>query len=160
MYGFQEEMIRAYLSGHDLGNHTWDHITLTENDSDTIADQVKWSRDAIKDITGSEPILFRPPSGAYNEEHITQISLPFIMWSVNPIESTKTDEDTVYQRVMSEMRPGSIVLSHDIYEPTVEAYKRIIPELIEQGYHLVTVTDLLDIDDGNLKAKAYFEYLE
>jgi peptidoglycan/xylan/chitin deacetylase (PgdA/CDA1 family) len=159
MYDFQGEMIRAHSNGHDLGNHTWDHITLTENNPETIVDQVDRSRKAIKDITGVEPILFRPPSGAYNEDHVTQINLPFIMWSVNPIESTETDEETIYERVMSGVQPGSIVLSHDIYAPTVEAYRRIIPELIEQGYRLVTVTDLLDIDDSP-QAKAYYQYPE
>ena len=43
---------------------------------------------------------------------------------------------------MSNVKDGTIILMHDIHQPTVQAAERIIPELKKKGYQLVTVSEL------------------
>ena len=57
---------------------------------------------------------------------------------------------------MAGAKPGAIILSHDIYDTTATAYAKIIPELVAQGYQLVTVSNLLNLDDSKLPIQAFF----
>ena len=44
---------------------------------------------------------------------------------------------------MDQAKDGAIILCHDLHKTTVEAMERAIPDLIAEGYQLVTVTQLL-----------------
>jgi len=147
---------QAYNDGHEIGNHTWDHIDLATADAGTIKDQLDRTTQAIINVIGKKPMLVRPPYGSYNTAAITAAQAPFIIWSVDPKDWQDKDADTVYQRVMAGAKPGAIILSHDIYDTTAAAYARIIPDLIAQGYQLVTVSNLLNLDDKNPPIQAFF----
>lgn len=157
---YPETVKRASDDGHGIGNHTWNHNSLNDNNAEYNSGQVYRTQEILESITGTSPLLFRPPYGDYSEEHFSQIQLPFILWSMHPAEGSEIDSDEIYQSVMNEVEPGSIILSHDTNLSTVEAYKRIIPDLIEAGYTLVTVEDLLNINADNMEYKAYFKYPE
>ena len=75
---------------------------------------------------------------------------PLINWSVDPEDWKYKDADTIYEHVMDGwnggvVQDGSVILSHEIYQSTVDAYARIIPALKEQGYKFVTVTQMMQI---------------
>lgn len=137
---------REANEGHDIGNHTWDHSDLTNMSLADAQSEVDRTAQAVQNVIGKRPYMVRPPYGSYNQAVLNQIGLPFILWSVDPDDWRDRDADIVYQRVMANAKPGAIILSHDIYTTTAAAYERIIPDLINQGYTLVTVSDLLDID--------------
>ena len=48
---------------------------------------------------------------------------------------------------MSEAKDGRVILCHDIYETTYQAMERVIPDLIAQGYQVVTVGELFSFAD-------------
>jgi peptidoglycan/xylan/chitin deacetylase (PgdA/CDA1 family) len=146
---------QAYDDGHEIGNHTWDHIDLATADAGTIKDQLDKTSQAIIDVVGKKPVLIRPPYGSYNTAALTAAQAPFIIWSVDPKDWKDKDDDTVYQRVMAGAKAGAIILSHDIYNTTATAYAKIIPELLAQGYQLVTVSDLLNLDDSKLPVQVF-----
>ena len=57
---------------------------------------------------------------------------------------------------MSQVEDGSVNKLHDIHRTTALAMERVIPSLIEQGFHLVTVSELLDYRYGGLEAGSVF----
>ena len=66
-----------------------------------------------------------------------------INWSVDPMDWSSRDADKVYNEIMNNVNNKAIVLSHDLYGSTADAMERVIPELIAQGYQLVTVSELM-----------------
>jgi len=65
--------------------------------------------------------------------------------------------DKTYNAIMKDTKNGSIVLSHDLYGATADAMTRVIPALIEKGYQLVTVSELLYYKHGTIEAgKVYY----
>lgn len=140
---------REVAEGHDIGNHTWDHADLTKLTASQVAGEVNNTSQAVANIVGKRPYFVRPPYGAYNKTVEAEIGQPLILWSVDPDDWKDRNADIVYQRIMAAAKPGAILLSHDLYPTTAAAYQRIIPELIQQGYTLVTVSDLLDLNPAN-----------
>ena len=69
------------------------------------------------------------------------------------------DADLDYKSVMEgDLSDGSIILMHDIHQPTVEAAKRIIPELVAQGYKLVTVSEMAQAKGVTLQLASYSDF--
>lgn len=146
---------RVLAEGHDIGNHTWDHADLTNISAAQVASEVNNTSQAIANIIGKRPYFVRPPYGAYNKTVEAEINQPLILWDVDPNDWKDRNADIVHQRVMAAVKPGAIVLSHDIYTTTAAAYQRIIPELVQQGYTLVTVSDLLNLNPSNPTVGVY-----
>jgi peptidoglycan/xylan/chitin deacetylase (PgdA/CDA1 family) len=137
---------REAAEGHDIGNHTWDHAELTTLSLADAQSEVNRTSQAVVNVIGKRPFMVRPPYGAWNKTLLDGINQPFILWSADPDDWKDRNADIVYQRVMAAAKPGAIILSHDLYTTTAAAYQRIIPDLIKQGYTLVTVSDLLNLD--------------
>lgn len=143
---------RVYEEGNEIGTHSWDH---SKNDlkwsHEEVMDQITRCNDAIQEATGLRTIIDRPPEGAINEEVANAIGRAQILWDVDPNDwkPANRDVDIVYDNVINggELHDGAIVLSHDIRETTVDAYDRIIKKLKDEGYKLVTVTQLMQIAD-------------
>jgi peptidoglycan/xylan/chitin deacetylase (PgdA/CDA1 family) len=57
-----------------------------------------------------------------------------------------------------DLTDGSIILMHDIHEPSVEAAKRIIPDLVAQGYRLVTISEMAEAKDVTLQSARYTDF--
>ena len=53
---------------------------------------------------------------------------------------------------MSNVSDGEIILCHDIHKSTAYAMKRVIPDLMDEGYTLVTVSELLTYERDELTA--------
>lgn len=146
---------REHAEGHDIGNHTWDHGDLTNMSIADAQSEVDKTSQAVANVIGKRPYFVRPPYGAYNTSVLNAIGMPFILWDVDPDDWKDRDADIVYQRVMAGAKPGAIILSHDLYPTTAAAYQRIVPDLIKQGYTLVTVSDLLNISPSNAPAQVF-----
>ena len=79
-----------------------------------------------------------------------------IMWSVDSNDWKYKNEgsanvDTIVNNVMSQVQDGSIILMHDIYENTYLASKEILKQLNDQGYEVVTVSELLGSPKAGVK---------
>jgi peptidoglycan/xylan/chitin deacetylase (PgdA/CDA1 family) len=140
---------REVAEGHDIGNHTWDHADLTNLSAAQVASEIDSTAQVVANVVGKRPYFVRPPYGSYNKTVEAEINLPLILWNVDPNDWKDRNADIVHQRIMAAAKPGAILLSHDIYTTTAAAYQRIIPELTQQGYTLVTVSDLLDLNPAN-----------
>jgi peptidoglycan/xylan/chitin deacetylase (PgdA/CDA1 family) len=138
---------RAYNMGNEIIGHTWDHLNLTKLTTDQIRDEILSTNKAIEAAAGAAPKLFRPPYGAVNADvkNISaELGYSMIYWSVDTLDWKTKNANAVYNAIMKDAKDRAIILCHDLHGTTVEAMERVIPALIEQGYQLVTVSELME----------------
>lgn len=162
---FHSMMDRYLAEGHEVGNHTMDHIRLDIETDDGGYAQVSSTNELIASYTGEEPTLIRPTGGAYNDAVIAsmkELGLPIILWNIDSLDWKYHDDAAVIrQRIIDNARDGAIVLEHDLYETTVEGVLAAIDELQEQGYTFVTVSELAEIKGVTLEpGKVYTGFTE
>jgi len=138
---------RVADAGMQIGNHTWEHPNMTTLPPADVPSQFSRATDAIVAATGTTPTLWRPPGGltdpAVNEQ-AAKAGLAGILWDVIPFDWIN-DSNTAASRqvLMTQIKPGSVVLLHDTYSSTVDLVEQFIPVLKANNYHLVTVSQLL-----------------
>lgn len=156
------DKLQAILSyGCEIGNHTFDHKNLTEIGSDEAAQQLNDVDRSVNKATGENTTLIRPPYGAYNDELMSWLDKPVILWDVDSEDWDSRNAQTICNKVLSEVKDGDIVLMHDIYESTAEAVEMLLPKLKEQGYQIVTVSEMAQYRGKTLElGKAYGKLTE
>lgn len=138
-------ILRAFNMGSEVIGHSWDHEDFTRISGPGIKAQITQTSDVIEYITGVRPSLYRPPFGAVNSTVVNaskELGYAIITWSVDSRDWYSRNADAIYTAIMSTVENGSIVLSHDLHRSTASAMAMVIPELIERGYQLVTVSEL------------------
>jgi peptidoglycan/xylan/chitin deacetylase (PgdA/CDA1 family) len=134
-------------AGMEVANHTWEHPNMTTIPPELISSQLTKANDAIAAATGITPTLYRPAGGLSNDAVravAKQLGMAEILWDVVPFDWIN-DANTAATTYMlkSQIQPGSVVLFHDTYSSTVDVVYQFIPVLKANGYHLVTVSQLL-----------------
>jgi peptidoglycan/xylan/chitin deacetylase (PgdA/CDA1 family) len=142
------DLVRRILAdGHEIGNHSWTHPQLSKLSDDRVTAEITKTQDAIKDASGFSPTLLRPPYGAITprqREWIeNQFGLNVILWSVDPFDWKRPGASVITQRILSQVRPGAIILSHDIHKQTVDAMPATLDGLLAKGYKFATVSQLI-----------------
>ncbi|HMD51736.1 MAG TPA: polysaccharide deacetylase family protein, partial [Solirubrobacteraceae bacterium] len=133
--------------GDALGDHTYTHPDLVR--SVGVYGQLHQTLLAIRGLTGYTSCVFRPPYGDYDQSVIDtarSLGLATILWNVDPTDWALPGVQAIEQRVLAQVQPGSIILSHDGGGPrgqTLAAYPYIIHVLRERGYRFETVPQLL-----------------
>lgn len=138
---------RIAEAGMEIGSHTWEHPNMTTIPPADIAAQFSKANDAIESATGSRPKLVRTAGGLINDQVLAEArkqGLADINWDVIPFDWAN-DANTAATRymLMTQIKPGSVVLFHDTYSSTVDLVYQFIPVLKANDYHLVTVSHLL-----------------
>lgn len=137
-------------AGHEIGNHSKGHPNLANMSLSEVRKQIIESSDRIEAATGRKPSLFRPPYGAMNEsvKKVTkEQQTPIILWSVDSLDWKSRNAQAVNKEVAKNIRPGSIVLMHDIHASTADALPQMLKSLKKQGYQFVTVSQLLSLNE-------------
>ena len=134
-------------AGMEVGSHTWEHPNMTTIPPEDIASQFSRASDAITAATGRSPKLYRPAGGLSNpavRQTAAKFGLAEILWDVIPFDwANDSNTAATRQVLMTQIKPGSVVLFHDTYSSTVDLVSQFIPVLKANGYHLVTVSDLV-----------------
>jgi peptidoglycan-N-acetylglucosamine deacetylase len=129
---------RAYREGHSVQNHTYTHPDLTTLGPVGIRRELRATNRAIKAAGVPRPYRFRPPHGVTNARVRSigaSLGLIQTLWSVDPRDWADPPASVICRRVVTNVRPGSIVLLHDASAAnTVEALPCIIKRLRAQGY--------------------------
>src|SRR5699024_1621016 len=110
--------------GHEIANHSITHPDLTTVDEGQAKEEIETSKETITDITGKEPTLFRPPYGSYSET-VTDIAAEsnqnIVLWSLDTRDWESLNAEQMYENVVDNTKPGSIILMHDIHHATADA---------------------------------------
>ncbi|MDR0273529.1 MAG: polysaccharide deacetylase family protein [Clostridiales bacterium] len=140
-------VVRAFNSGHEIIGHSWDHQDFGRLNAEQITEQIERTSALIEAVTGEpSPPLYRVPYGRMNDNIFdvsSELGYGILHWSIDPRDWRVRDENYVYNYVTEHAVDGAIIVLHDIHPTTIEAMKRVIPELIEQGYELVSATEII-----------------
>ena len=135
---------RTVREGHVVGTMGENHRNLLAAPIEDAERDLQEGSESIHSVTGKTPHLARAPYGAMTGKLAKKLVAPFISWNVaSPDEA---DASRIYDTIMTQVHPGAIVMSSDTREEMANAYTRVIPDLIKQGYELVTVPQLLGDD--------------
>ena len=149
-----ETLKRMDSLGCQIGNHTANHKDLTKLSNEQIKSEIDIVNDKLEKEIEKKATMVRVPYGAINQTIKDTLSYPIIMWNVDTKDWQSKNAKSVEQQVLGKVKDGDIILMHDLYSTTADACEVIIPKLIEQGFQLVTVEELLeykgvDIENGN-----------
>lgn len=136
---------REVKEGHEQGNHSWSHPHLTQLNQQTALAEINDTTQAIEQAGGKVHSI-RPPYGDINEQLAQQFDFPCVNWNVDTLDWKSRNASAIYNEVINQVQPGSIILMHDIHQPTADALPKVIEYLQSEGYEFVTVSDLLDLD--------------
>lgn len=155
---YQSYVKRAVDLGCQIGNHTYEHKTLTSLSDKQIKSQISKCDAAVKKAAGVVPAIMRPPGGSRNSTVDQAVGKPLILWSIDTLDWKTRDSSQTISAVLDHIKDGDIVLMHDLYSATAEASKTIIPSLIKKGYQLVTVEELAAYRGGMKAGKRYSSF--
>ncbi len=145
---FPKTVRKVYESGNEIGNHSYDHKDFKRLSDEEIEAEIDKTNQAIYETVGLRPIIVRPPYGNVTDDIANVIGRACVLWTVDPEDWKYKDADIDYNNVMDNVRDGDIVLMHDIYDASAAAAKRIIRELTDRGYKLVTVSQMIQIAEA------------
>lgn len=154
---YPEDVKRIYAAGHDLGNHGENHKNMSQLSDGECNDELMKVHNKVKELTGYEMFLFRPPYGDYDNEVIckaTSCGYYTIQWSVDSLDWKNYGTDAIVERVCEHkaLKPGAIILCHNGAEYTAKALDTLIKRIKEQGYEFVPVSELIYKDNYYMKA--------
>lgn len=154
VYGEYAEGLRyASEKGNEIAIHGWTHELYYDTCTDReFEDELEKTRKIILETTGQQTTLMRPIGGRITSERVADCPYAVVMWSCdsqdwrykgrkNEAEIT-SNINAIVQNVLSTVKPGDVILMHEIYQNSYEAFCILLKELHEQGYEFVTVTEL------------------
>lgn len=129
-----------------LGTHP--HVNQLSYDKNR--EEVKQCADKIEKITGKRSNLYRGPYGEYNntvikaaieQQHTT------IQWSLDTLDYSGLTGDEMWARLKDKLKCGDIILMHNGTKHTADSLDKIIYNIKEKGFNLVTVSELIYKDN-------------
>jgi peptidoglycan/xylan/chitin deacetylase (PgdA/CDA1 family) len=155
---FGQTLPREIADGFAIGDHTQDHMVLTQLSPKDQETQLIQQATAIRSYGAPFPHLFRPPYGAFDKTtlgYTRKFGMLTVLWTVDTKDFAQPGVDAIVRSVLAGAKPGAIILMHDAggqRAQTVAALPTIIAALRRRHFALVTVPKLVD-DDPPLEAQ-------
>ncbi|MGT2832793.1 polysaccharide deacetylase family protein [Streptococcus halotolerans] len=139
----QEELLKKMVDqGNEIGNHTWTHPNLTTLSGEAVKQEINDTNAAIEKAIKQKPTLMRPPYGATNTMVQSAAGMKEVMWTVDTLDWQSHSTPAIMKKVQEQLKPGGIILMHDIHQTSVDALPSVLEYLKSQGYEVVTVSEL------------------
>lgn len=146
----------VYQRGFEVGNHSWDHSMALGSrkqplsKAETIA-EIYHTQDAIYQLIGHDPVYFRPPYGAVNDQMLAVNQLAYGFWDVDSRDWETKNAELIKNAVVQYTEAGNVViLLHDIHNFSRDSIKSILPILDAKGYQFVTYATLMQEEEAYL----------
>ncbi|MDN3664853.1 polysaccharide deacetylase family protein [Algibacter miyuki] len=137
-------------AGHSIGNHTYSHAQMFDfYGKQKVIDEINKTDALISSILNKKMNLFRPPYGVTNRaitKALKQTRHHVIGWNIRSLDTVKTDEKAILDRIIKNITPGSVILLHDSKEITVRVLEQLLLFLQENDYQAITVDALFNIE--------------
>jgi peptidoglycan/xylan/chitin deacetylase (PgdA/CDA1 family) len=148
----EETKLLARNPRFELGNHSWSHPDMPDLDEPRMHREIVRTQDMLYQLTGRESRLFRPPAGLYNDLLLSVVAwhgLYTVHWDADTADPVyDNDAENINRLVRERVQNGSIVLMHANGRGwhTAEALPEMIQYLRDNGYTLVTVSQLMGLE--------------
>lgn len=125
--------------GGTIGNHSYDHINLKNEEASVVEEQLASVQAAAEEITGVKPKFFRPPFGAGGDtvkDIAKKHGLLFMTWSNGSLDwdsSAKDKPEVVVKNVTEQLHPGANILMHEL-QWTADALDELLSKIEAEGY--------------------------
>jgi peptidoglycan/xylan/chitin deacetylase (PgdA/CDA1 family) len=134
---------RILEQGSVLGNHSYSHPVLPKMDAAGYTKEIDSTSALLKDIQKQDPVLFRPPYGAINQEILDKVrseNMKAVLWNIDSEDWADPVPNSVAQRVVTEAEKAGrgIILFHDIHKISIEALPQIIETLEKDGFRFAS----------------------
>lgn len=149
---YPEDVKAIHNEGHELGNHSMNHKQMSTLSYDECISEIKQPHDLVKELTGVDMVVFRPPYGDYNNtliEATESIGYSCIQWDVDSLDWKDYGVESIIDTVCnhSHLGNGSIILMHNGATHTAAALDSLIKNLKNQGYEFVKMSELIYTDN-------------
>lgn len=158
MNKYPDDVKAILAAGHDLGNHSQNHKQMSTLSLEKCKEELTEPHEFIKELTGNEMILFRPPYGDYNDTVINAAEACgyyTIQWDVDSLDWKDYGANDIVDRVCNHkaLGNGSIILCHNGAKYTAEALDTLITRLKEAGYTFVPLSQLIYKDHYHMNTE-------
>lgn len=145
---YPDDVKAVLAAGHDLGNHSANHLNMSELSDQEKKEELMSVHEKVKELTGYEMFLFRPPYGDYDNSVVNvakDCGYYAIQWDVDSLDWMNYGVDSIIETVTEHknLGNGSIILCHNGAEYTAQALDELITKLEEQGYEIVPISELI-----------------
>lgn len=143
---YSEYVKKIYDAGHEIGNHSDTHPHVNKLTLEKNIEQIKKCADKIEKITGKRSTLYRGPYGEYNDVVISaakEQNHTTIQWSLDTLDYNGLTGEEMWNRLKNKIKAGSIILMHNGTKHTADSLDKIIYNIKEKGYNIVTVSELI-----------------
>lgn len=152
---FPDDVKAIYEAGHDLGNHSENHKNMSQLSNEEKTQELMTVHNKVKELTGVEMNLFRPPYGDYDDAVIlnaTENGYYTIQWDVDSLDWKDYGVENIINTVVNHknLGNGSIILCHNGAKYTKDALEAMIMGLKEKGYEIVPVSELIYREDYHM----------
>lgn len=152
---YPDDVKSIYEAGHDLGNHSENHKDMPTLSDNQQTEELMKVHNKVKELTGYEMFLFRPPYGSYNNNLILnakKIGYYTIQWDVDSLDWKNYGVDSIIKTVTQHkhLGNGSIILCHNGAQYTAEALDTLITTLQDAGYEFVPISELIIKDNYHM----------
>ncbi len=136
---------RMVAEGHEVANHTYDHLRLPTISVKQAEWELREGARAIDRAVGSPTRLFRPPGGEYDDETVDlvkRMGYVMVLWTDDPADFVSPAPGTIEERVVGRLSNGGILLLHDGLPNTLEVLPKLIRAIRAKGYKFVTCSQM------------------
>lgn len=152
---FPEDVKKIQAAGHDLANHSENHKNMSQLSDIECQEELMNVHKKVKELTGIEMELFRPPYGDYDDHVITNAKncgYYTIQWSVDSLDWKDYGVDNIIKTVTEhkDLGNGAIILMHNGAKHTAQALPTVIEKLQAAGYEIVPISKLIYREDYHL----------
>lgn len=135
----------------EYGSHGFDHENIKKIKLEDGIKALTEPMDVLNEKFDYDMKIYRQPYGYRNKELENvlkeEYNLKSVLWNVDSLDWKTRDKDAVYDEIIKDINGSEIVLMHSLYVSTLEGCQKLVPELIDKGYQLVTCSELIDILD-------------
>ena len=132
--------------GHDIGNHSATHPHMNSLSEQEQKEEIVSCNEAVENLTGKSPALFRAPYGEYNNalvQNVKALDMYCVQWNIDSLDWKNPAPDDMVSRIEQNLTQGSIILLHNGAQNTPEALPKIIEAIQNKGYKIVPVSELI-----------------
>ena len=143
---FPDSVKAFHNAGHEILNHSDTHAHMSNLSAADTESELSGCEQKILDTTGVSKKLFRAPYGEYDDNLVKtagKAGYKVIQWDVDSLDWKDLSPDEIINRVKTKVRNGSIILFHNGAGNTPAALEKLLPQLAEEGYSFVPVSELI-----------------